>query len=138
MLTSSTAGSTTINGTLNSTANTTFRLEFFSNSACDPLGYGEGETFLGFSDVTTDGTGNVSFTATFATTVAVGDFITAMATDPGGNTSEFSACQAVAAAPVPTPTPIPGISGPGLGIMAGLLLATFFWAYRRRRGTPSL
>ena len=133
VLTSALSGSTIIEGSLNSIASTTFRLEFFANSACDPLGYGEGETFLGFTDVTTDGTGNVSFTATFATTVAVGQLITATATDPNNNTSEFSACQAVAAAPVPTPTPIPGVSGPGLGIMAGLAYPTL-----RRRGLLSL
>jgi hypothetical protein len=30
-------------GTLNSTANTRFRIEFFSSSAADPTGYGEGQ-----------------------------------------------------------------------------------------------
>ena len=96
VLTSAISGSTTIEGTLNSAANIVFRLEFFSNAACDPSGNGEGETFLGFKDVTTDGTGNVSFTATFATSVTVGHFITATATDPGNNTSEFSQCAVVA------------------------------------------
>ncbi len=134
VLTSATSGSTTIEGTLNSTANTTFRLEFFSSSSCDPSGNGEGETFPGFKDVTTDGSGNASFTANFVTTVTVGDVVTATATDPGNNTSEFSACQSVAAAaPTPTPTPIPGVSGPGLVIMAGLLAAIFTWTNRKRQ-----
>jgi hypothetical protein len=39
------ATETAIAGTLNSTPNTTFTLEFFSNTECDPSGYGEGETF---------------------------------------------------------------------------------------------
>lgn len=30
------------------------------------------------------------------------------------------------------PTPVPGVSGPGLAIMAGLLAVAFIWAYRRR------
>jgi hypothetical protein len=49
--------STTVQGTLNGAASTTFRIELFLNTACDPSGNGEGETFLGFSDETTDGTG---------------------------------------------------------------------------------
>jgi hypothetical protein len=92
VLTSATSGSTTIEGTLNSTPNTKFRLEFFANTECDPSGYGEGETFLGFIDVTTDGSGNVAFTVTFPDTVPGGHFITATATDPNSNTSEFSQC----------------------------------------------
>src|SRR5207248_2227652 len=58
---SSSGGSTTITGTLKSTPNTTFRLEFFANNLPDPSGFGEGRTFLGFTNVTTDGSGNVSF-----------------------------------------------------------------------------
>ena len=90
---------TTILGTLNSSANTTFRLEFFSNAACDGSGNGEGQTLLGSMSVTTDGTGNASFTASMPLTT-VGSAVTATATDPNNNTSEFSACRAVAAGPV--------------------------------------
>ena len=95
VVTSAIGGSTRIEGTLNSTPNTQFRLELFSNSACDPSGFGEGETFLGFTDVTTDGSGNASFTVTLSTSVAAGQSITATATDPDGNTSEFSQCAPV-------------------------------------------
>lgn len=90
--------STTVGGTLNSAASTSFTLEFFSNPACDPSGYGEGRTFLGQSVVTTDSTGNVSFTANLPHRSAVGNFVTATATDPGGNTSEFAACVTVGSA----------------------------------------
>jgi Ca2+-binding RTX toxin-like protein len=85
----------TITGTLNSTANTTFRVEFFANTALDPTTYGEGETFLGFANVTTDAAGNVSFTQNFPINIAAGQFITATATDPDNNTSEFSGGTAV-------------------------------------------
>ena len=84
------SSSTTIGGTLNSTANTVFRLEVFANPVLDPSGHGEGETFIGSTSVTTDGSGNTSFMVTFATPVAAGQFITATATDPNNNTSEFS------------------------------------------------
>ena len=40
-----------VQGTLNSTATTTFRLEFFSNAACDASGNGEGRTFIGAASV---------------------------------------------------------------------------------------
>ena len=83
-------GSTTVGGTLNSTPNTTFTLQFFSNSAADPSGFGEGETLLGSKTVTTDASCNGSFTASFPTAIPNGSFVSATATDPGGNTSEFS------------------------------------------------
>ena len=95
VLTSATQGSTDIEGSLNSTDSTQFTIEFFSNTACDPSNHGEGETYLGSTTVTTDGTGNVSFSVSFGTTVPVGQFITATATDPSDNTSEFSECEEV-------------------------------------------
>jgi len=90
---------TTVSGTLNSTANTTFRVEFFANSALDSTSFGEGEQFLGFTTVTTDASGNVSFTETIPTGVPVGQLITATVTDSDNNTSEFSAGVAVATLP---------------------------------------
>jgi hypothetical protein len=104
---SSTGTSVTISGTLNSAAGHTYRLEFFSNASpgqanpADPTDtnlYGEGQTFLGSAQVTTDPTtGNASFTATLSTPVLAGqDYLTATATDVTvgqvgyGDTSEFS------------------------------------------------
>ena len=90
---STAAGQTTIAGTLSSTPNTTFRLEFFANDAADSTGFGEGQTFLGFKDdVRTDDQGNAGFNVTFAN--PGGSVISATATDPAGNTSEFSATAA--------------------------------------------
>ena len=80
-----------ISGTLNSTANTAFRVEFFSNTAYEPSCYGQGRTYLGFTTVTTNGSGSGSITS-FTVPVPGGQSaITATATDPSGNTSEFSA-----------------------------------------------
>src|SRR5262249_46496569 len=50
---SSVGGSTSIQGTLNSSPNRSFRIEFFSSPACDPTGFGEGQTLLGSVDVST-------------------------------------------------------------------------------------
>lgn len=120
----SSGGSTTIQGTLNSTANTTFRVEFFANTECDPSGYGEGERFIGFTNVTTDGNGDASFNVTLPTDVPTGQFITSTATDPDGNTSEFSACRVVTGGAVadlsitkvasPDPVLLPGPDDPEL------------------------
>ncbi|HEX2340351.1 MAG TPA: FG-GAP-like repeat-containing protein, partial [Vicinamibacterales bacterium] len=82
------AGLTTVIGTLNSTAQTQYTLEFFTNATCDGSGNGEGQTFVGLTTVTTNADGNASF----QTTVSASTIVTATATDPSGNTSEFSAC----------------------------------------------
>jgi len=94
VLTSATfaGGNVTIGGTLNSAVNATFRVEFFANATCHPSGHGEGRTFLGFKDVTTDGAGNASVSSPqFAFDVNQLVF-TATATDAASNTSEFSQC----------------------------------------------
>jgi hypothetical protein len=84
---------TTVTGSLNSEPNTTFRLEFFSNAATDSTGYGQGQTYIGFANVTTDASGNASFTASGLATVPAGQgYISATATNlTTGDTSEFSA-----------------------------------------------
>lgn len=84
---------TIINGTLNSAAGAVYRLEFFSNDACNTTGFGDGQTFLGFKMVTTDTKGNVSFSDTLTGVgVSASSVITSTATDSTGSTSEFSAC----------------------------------------------
>lgn len=82
-------------GSLNSTPSTSFRLEFFLSPVQDPSGHGEGQTYLGESYVTTDGDGNATFFESFPGQLTVGQFVTATATDPSGNTSEFSAAALV-------------------------------------------
>jgi hypothetical protein len=85
-------GATTqVAGALNGAANTTFTLDFYANAAADPSGYGEGQRYLGFASVTTDGSGNASFNVTLVAATTAGEIVTATATDPIGNTSEFSA-----------------------------------------------
>ena len=80
---------TTITGTLNAAASETFTIQFFSNVTADPSGYGQGQTYLGSISVTTNTSGNATFSATFNFGVAPGLAISATATDPNGNTSEF-------------------------------------------------
>ena len=81
---------TTVIGTLNSRPNATYTLDFYANAAADPSGYGEGQRYLGSTSVTTDAAGNASFSVTLPSATASGEWISATATDAGGNTSEFS------------------------------------------------
>lgn len=93
---SSQGATTLVAGNLNSTPNTTFDLEFFANDACDPSGNGEGQIVLGGGAVTTDASGNAAFQFTLPAASAVGQFMTATATDTVAmTTSEFSACLAI-------------------------------------------
>ena len=87
------AGSGThVAGILNSIPSTTFDVDFYSNPGCAPRPQEvlEGETYIGSTQVTTDGNGDAAFDLTLPTTVEAGARITATATDPDGNTSEFS------------------------------------------------
>lgn len=89
---------TVVSGTLISAPNTTYTLHFYSNPSCDPSGYGEGETYQGSKTVTTAANGNGIFSYTFNNLLPAGHVVTATATDPNGNTSEFSACKEISAA----------------------------------------
>ncbi len=108
----SSAGSmTNVLGSLSSAPTTTYRVEFFASMACDPSGNGQGQFFLGSADVPTDATGLGLIDATLAV-AAPGAFLTATATDPGGNTSEFSACVTLPGPSLTSETPT---SGPAAG-----------------------
>jgi hypothetical protein len=85
------AGNVHIAGSLNSAASTAYRVEFFASSAPDPTGFGEGQRYLGSASVTTNASGNAVIGATLATSLTAGELVTATATDPSNNTSEFSA-----------------------------------------------
>jgi len=103
-----------IQGTLNSTANAAFQIDFYSNTACDPSGNGEGQTFIGSTNVNTNGSGNASFNVTFNVAVPVGRTITATATDSANNTSEFSACN--------SPTAVEFIDAQAKGYENGVII----------------
>jgi hypothetical protein len=86
------AGSTRIAGRLGSTASTVFDLDFYANPACSnfPREFVQGQTYLGSSQVTTDGNGDAAFDVTLPVDTEPGARISAIATDPAGNSSEFS------------------------------------------------
>lgn len=88
--------STTLTGTLNSTPESNFTLQFFSNTAATR----QGRTLIGETPITTDSNGDASFTLNLPVALTEGDFVTATATNPNGDTSEFSG--AIAAVPPAT------------------------------------
>ena len=94
---SSNGSSTTILGSLNSTPNTAFQIDFYSNAAVDPSGHGEGALFFGTTSVSTNASGSASIDVTLPIALPSGRVLSATATDPNGNTSEFSAAPASAA-----------------------------------------
>ncbi len=86
-------GYTFISGEMDSAPSTSFGLEFFYSDAADPSGYGQGRHYLGWAAVSTDGTGWTSFAITLPATIPAASYVAATATDPAGNTSEFSAAR---------------------------------------------
>jgi parallel beta-helix repeat protein len=100
-----------VSGSLASGPSTTYRIELFGNSSSDPSGFGEGQFYLGFLSLTTDGNGNASFSSSVVASAGY-QKIAATATDPGGNTSELSASVDISGpppSPTPTPTATPGV-----------------------------
>ncbi|MBI1840838.1 MAG: right-handed parallel beta-helix repeat-containing protein [Verrucomicrobia bacterium] len=93
------AGNTLVAGALDSAAGKQYRLEFFSNPNPRPTFIlSEGREWLGSTNVTTDANGKASFQAMFA---GLATNVTATATDPDDNTSEYSTLNP----PLPPATP---------------------------------
>jgi hypothetical protein len=91
-------GFVSVSGTLNSVPSNTFYIEFFSNAVCDASGNGQGNNFIGFTNVTTDSAGNASFGPLPLSNSSGQSVITSTATLTTSlapllnSTSEFSPC----------------------------------------------
>ncbi len=96
------SGNVLVQGRIDTPNPTTVTIEFYGNDAADPSGFGEGERFLGTTTPGSDGRFSVSVTG-----VSEGQFVTAIAIDADGNTSEFS--RAVMVTP---PPPAPQLLAP--------------------------
>ena len=95
-------GTATVTGTLNSTPSSSFFIEGFKSTSCDPSGFGEGGQFIGQDTVVnTDAAGNATFQFT-ASGITGADVLTAVAigTALTAGSSEFSPC---GAQPLPPP-----------------------------------
>jgi hypothetical protein len=96
-------------GTLDSNPATNYRVELFESNSCDPSGFGEGQNFVGSTQVTTNNSGFAPIHLTNLPDLPVGHVVTATATATAigkGETSEFSPCQTVRSVPVPPTTRI--------------------------------
>lgn len=104
-------GKTFISGGFNSTPNKAFVVQFFGSPAAGSFGFGEGKTYLGQTSVTTAVNDNASLRYTAAIVAQVGQVVTATATSPSGDTSEFSRAVKMVANSAPTISalrPVPG------------------------------
>lgn len=84
-----------MNGLLVTRANIAYDVDFYETDTCDDSGYGEGKTWLGSINVTTDPTGNAIINTTLANAPTLGRYVTTTATASDGSTSEFSPCTVV-------------------------------------------
>ncbi len=87
-------GGVSVAGAINTTAGTAITIDVYGSATCDPTGNGEGATYLGEVAVITNGSGDAPFATTFPASPG-GFWLTATATDPSGNTSEFGPCRAL-------------------------------------------
>jgi len=91
--------STRIRGTMDGKTGKPYKLQFFASPTGDPSGYGEGQVFLGQTNITLGLTCSSNFTAYLPVSVSPGWVVTATATDTNNNTSEFSAWVPVISVP---------------------------------------
>jgi hypothetical protein len=86
-------GSTFVRGFIGSRPQTSYTIDVYRTASCDASGNGEGAKWLGSTTTTTNGSGRALWNTTVTESVPLGEFVTATATDPSGNTSELSACR---------------------------------------------
>ncbi|MEP7357882.1 MAG: hypothetical protein ABI847_11615 [Anaerolineales bacterium] len=100
-------GSIFIISSLDSQASTQYSIDLYRSDTCDGSGRGEGQDWLLSYSTTSNGSGHASDLIDLAGLVSSGDVVTAAATDPNGNTSEFSACLTISLPPTATPSATP-------------------------------
>ena len=83
---------TVVHALLSSTPSTEFDVDFYSNSGCisNPVLYTQGETPNGSVHVMTDASGIATIDVALPSPVGPGHRVTAIATDPAGNSSELA------------------------------------------------
>jgi uncharacterized repeat protein (TIGR01451 family) len=136
-----TGAQSSVQGTINSRISTPLALHFYSSPLADSSGYGEGQVYLGTTNVVTDGSGNAAFAFTDPA-LTVGHVVTATATAALG-TSEFSLAEDIVTAPTiqfSSPTYTVAENGTTVTITvtrSGDLDATSTVAYTTSNGTAS-
>ena len=99
----------TVSGRLDSIASTSYTIHFYASAAIDASSHGEGQRYLGSTTVLTNASGTVLFNSVpISAAVALGEWVSMTATDPSGNTSEFSVSVAAVPANTPPVNTVPG------------------------------
>ena len=89
-------GQYSFTGTLDAAPSTYYTVYVFGNPACDPSGYGQGQTEINAGTVTTDSSGHANFVLT-GQGVSAGTVLSATAVTGSNSTSEFGPCLTVGA-----------------------------------------
>ena len=90
-------GNTTVEGLFGGTPNAIYTIQFFTNTAPDPSGAGQGQTLIGSETVSTDVSGLGRFVATLPVALPFGQSLSATATSVANSTSTFFQNTTVAA-----------------------------------------
>jgi hypothetical protein len=92
-------GNTTVYGKLNGLPGMTYQVDLYRNPGADASGHGQGQFYTGTVSVQTDAAGNGAFAVALNGDLT-GQYLSATAVAPGGDTSEFSADTAGTATPI--------------------------------------
>ncbi|HZR20378.1 MAG TPA: immunoglobulin domain-containing protein [Verrucomicrobiae bacterium] len=77
-------------GSFNSQPNSYYRIELFASVTTNASNYGEGQRFLGFFNLRTDGSGNASGQGILPASVTPGEFVSATATKSDSTYTNFT------------------------------------------------
>ncbi len=86
---------TTVQGKLNALPSTKYLIQFYCSVTSSASGFGQGQTLIGSELVPTDGSGLATFVYPLSVATTPGQWISATATDPAGDTSEFALDQEI-------------------------------------------
>jgi CSLREA domain-containing protein len=99
-----TATSTLVSGRLKTLPNTAITVDAYRSPSCDPAGFGEASVFLGSTTVTTNASGEATWSVSFGPAAGASEVFTATATDTSPATSELSQCIGIGKRPLETLT----------------------------------
>ncbi len=86
---------TTVQGKLNALPSTNYLIQFYCSATSSASGFGQGQTLIGSELVPTDGSGLATVVYPLSVATTPGQWISATATDPAGDTSEFALDQEI-------------------------------------------
>jgi hypothetical protein len=112
---------TVVHATFNSMPSTTFDIDFYANPVCivRPTAFPQGQDYVGSTSVTTNASGDATIDFVLPAPLLVGQGVTAMATDPDGNTSENSLSLLLKVDPRSGPASGAAVTLSGQGFQAG-------------------